>query len=574
MSEQSFESIQAPVKLVIWDLDETFWSGTLSEEGIHTVEAHVQMIRTLVDRGIMCSICSKNDFAQAQAAVEALGIWDLFVFPHIAWSPKGQAIAQMIDEMGLRDENVLFLDDNHLNLEEATFFSPRLMVVDASKGGLTGLLDLPQLKGKDDRGHSRLAQYKVMEQKKDERENSGLSNAEFLRQSQIKIKIITDVENHMDRVLEILNRTNQLNFTKVRANSETERAALEELLAVSGMHAGLVHVQDRYGDYGVVGFFCVRTKFSGTAVHHFAFSCRTLNMGVEQWVWQHLNRPDFDVVGPVASKLTDHGEIDWITEVTDFETGTNQLEERRLCLVGGCDLLQVSFYCGTNRDEFVNKPDENGLLVRHDDVGFILNPRDKSLRHSFPLRHLVGQSYEDMLAFDASVKQADLVLLSLYFSVPSDLFFTYGGKEWGGEYWATIPPRRFKRLMKDPDLAARFAKEMFHRRLSLAERLELTRRCFARVDSLRLPEAPLFILSAASEHGEQAQRTHEIRVAYNAMCRDFCDVTPNTHFIDVDRLLSPDEFVDSDHYTRTGYFKVAEFVNSFAAKQPAQEQAA
>jgi hypothetical protein len=115
---------------------------------------------------------------------------------------------------------------------------------------------------------------------------------------------------------------------------------------------------------------------------------------------------------------------------------------------------------------------------------------------------------------------------------------------------------------------------MFHRRLSLAERLELTRRCFARVDSLRLPEAPLFILSAASEHGEQAQRTHEIRVAYNAMCRDFCDVTPNTHFIDVDRLLSPDEFVDSDHYTRTGYFKVAEFVNSFAAKQPAQEQAA
>jgi FkbH-like protein len=319
MSEQSFESIQAPVKLVIWDLDETFWSGTLSEEGIHPVEAHVQMIRTLVDRGIMCSICSKNDFAQAQAAVEALGIWDLFVFPHIAWSPKGQAIAQMIDEMGLRDENVLFLDDNHLNLEEATFFSPRLMVVDASKGGLTGLLDLPQLKGKDDRGHSRLAQYKVMEQKKDERENSGLSNAEFLRQSQIKIKIITDVENHMDRVLEILNRTNQLNFTKVRANSETERAALEELLAVSGMHAGLVHVQDRYGDYGVVGFFCVRTKFSGTAVHHFAFSCRTLNMGVEQWVWQHLNRPDFDVVGPVASKLTDHGEIDWITEVTDFE---------------------------------------------------------------------------------------------------------------------------------------------------------------------------------------------------------------------------------------------------------------
>lgn len=573
MSAQSFETLKSQVKLVIWDLDETFWAGTLSEEGIRPIDAHVQMIRTLVDRGIMCSICSKNDFTQAKAAVEALGIWDLFVFPHIAWSPKGQAIAQMIDEMGLRDENVLFLDDNHLNLEEAVFFSPGLMVLDASKGGLTGLLDLPQLKGKDDKSHSRLAQYQVMEQKKDERENSGLSNAEFLRQSQIKIKIITDVENHMDRVLEILNRTNQLNFTKIRANSAEERAALEELLSVSGMHAGLIQVQDRYGDYGVVGFFCVRTKFSGTTVHHFAFSCRTLNMGVEQWVWQHLNRPEFDVVGPVASKLTDHGEVDWITEVTDFETGANQLEERRLCLVGGCDLLQVSFYCGTNRDEFVNKPDENGMLVRHDDIGFILNPRDKSLRHSYALRHLVGQSLDDMLAFDASVKQADLVLLSLYFSVPSDLFFTYGGKEWGGEFWATIPPRRFKRLMKDPNLAARFAKEMYHRRLSLADRLELTRLCFVRVDGLRRPEAPLFILSAASEHGEQAQRTHDLRVAYNAMCRDFCEATKNTHFIDVDALLRPEEFVDSDHYTRTGYFKIAEFVNSFS-NTPVQEKAA
>lgn len=573
MSAQSFETVKSQVKLVIWDLDETFWAGTLSEEGIRPIDAHVQMIRTLVDRGIMCSICSKNDFAQAKAAVEQLGIWDLFVFPHIAWSPKGQAIAQMIDEMGLRDENVLFLDDNHLNLEEAVFFSPGLMVVDASKGGLTGLLDLPQLKGKDDSSHSRLAQYRVMEQKKDERENSGLSNAEFLRQSQIKIKIITDVENHMDRVLEILNRTNQLNFTKIRANSAEERAALEELLSVSGMHAGLVQVQDRYGDYGVVGFFCVRTKFSGTTVHHFAFSCRTLNMGVEQWVWQHLNRPEFDVVGPVASKLTDHGEIDWITEVTDFETGANQLEERRLCLVGGCDLLQVSFYCGTNRDEFVNKPDENGMLVRHDDVGFILNPRDKSLRHSYALRHLVGQSLDDMLAFDASVKQADLVLLSLYFSVPSDLFFTYGGKEWGGEFWATIPPRRFKRLMKDPNLAARFAKEMYHRRLTLADRLELTRLCFVRVDGLRRPSAPLFILSAASEHGEQAQRTQDMRVAYNAMCRDFCEATKNAHFIDVDTLLRPEEFVDSDHYTRTGYFKIAEFVNSFTETQ-VQDRAA
>ena len=560
MSNQTFGNVTAGVKLVIWDLDETLWDGTLSEEGIRPVQAHIDMVRALVDRGIMCAICSKNDFETAKKAVEELGIWDLFVFPHIAWSPKGQAIEKMINDMGLRDENVLFLDDNHLNLEESLFFNKNLMVVDASKS-LDGLLDLPQLAGKDDSGHSRLQQYKVMEQKQSEQTETGLSNTEFLRQSEIKIRIVTDVENHMDRVLEILNRTNQLNFTKVRANTPSERKDLDELLAVSGMHAGLIEVQDRYGDYGIVGFFCVRTKFSGTTVHHLAFSCRTLNMGVEQWIWDYLGRPEFKAEGPVAGALSEPAVVDWISEVTDFDTGANQLEQRRLCLVGGCDLLQVSFYCGTNRDEFVNKQDDQGMLVRYDDVGFFVNPRDMALKHNKALTRFMGYTYEEMLALDTALGQADLVLLSMYFSVPSDNLFTYGGEEFGGKYWGTVPPRRFKKMMKDPDTAIRFAKEMFHRRLPLANRLELTRKSFEHAAAHRDPATPLFILGAATVYGQQAERTQDMRQDFNTMCRSFCAATPNAIFVDVDTLLEPEEFADSDHYTRTGYFKIADFVN-------------
>lgn len=562
MKTPSFENVKACVKLVIWDLDETFWQGTLSEEGIVQIESHIAMIRTLVDRGIMCSICSKNDFDQAKAAIEKLGIWDLFVFPHIAWSPKGQAIAKMVKDMGLRDENVVFLDDNHLNLEEAVFFSPKLMAVEAV-GDMTGLLDLPEIKGKEDSNHSRLKQYKVMEQKQSEQSETGLSNTEFLKQSEIKIRIVTDVENHMDRVLELLNRTNQLNFTKVRANTAQERKDFDDLLAVSGMHAGLIEVQDRYGDYGAVGFFAVRTKFSGTTVHHLTFSCRTLNMGVEQWVWDYLGRPEFKIVGPVAGDLTEP--VDWITQVTDFETTADPQEERRLCMVGGCDLLQVSFYCGTNRDEYVNKQDDQGMLVRYDDVGFFINPRDMALKHNKSLQRFIGYTYEEMLDLDKSLAAADLILLSMYFSIPSDLLFTYGGNEFGGKYWGTVPPRRFKKLMKDPDTAMRFSKEMFHRRLALEERLELTRQSFVHADACRTPGVPLFILGSATQHGQQAERTQDMRLAFNAMCRNFCETTENTHFIDVDKLLEADEFADSDHYTRTGYFKIADFVNKQTA---------
>jgi FkbH-like protein len=553
--------LTAPVKLVIWDLDETFWQGTLSEEGIQPVQAHIDMLRVLVDRGIMCSVCSKNDLAAAQTALEALGVWDLFVFPHIDWTPKGQAVAGMLTAMGLRPENALFLDDNHLNLEEVKFTNPGIMTVDATQFTVTDLLDLPQLQGKDDRDRTRLEQYRVMQTKQGLQAETGLSNIDFLRQSGIRIKVITDIENHMDRVLEMLNRTNQLNYTKVRANTPEEKTEFDALLKIAGMHAGLIHVQDRYGDYGIVGFFCIRTRFTGTTVHHLAFSCRTLNMGVEQWVWEYLGKPQFEAKGPVANPIQTFDAIDWITEVTDFTTDTVPQVQKHISLVGGCDLLNVSFYCGTKRDEFVNKQDDQGMIVRYDDVGFFLNPREVELRNTKALKMFVGYEFAELEALDKSLATADLILLSLYFSVPVDNLWTFGGREFGGKYWATIPPARMKRLMQNPETATRFAKEMHHRKLPLPKRLDLTRQCYAYAARLRQTQAPLFILGAATEHGEMAARNIDTLTAFNAMCREFCAATPNTHFIDVDRLLVAEEFVDSIHYTRTGYFKIAQFVN-------------
>ena len=37
------------IKLIIWDLDETFWSGTISEEDICLVPQHVRFINALTN---------------------------------------------------------------------------------------------------------------------------------------------------------------------------------------------------------------------------------------------------------------------------------------------------------------------------------------------------------------------------------------------------------------------------------------------------------------------------------------------------------------------------------------------
>ena len=43
---------QEAVRLLIWDLDETFWRGTLEEGGAELLPVHVEMVRTLSGRGI------------------------------------------------------------------------------------------------------------------------------------------------------------------------------------------------------------------------------------------------------------------------------------------------------------------------------------------------------------------------------------------------------------------------------------------------------------------------------------------------------------------------------------------
>ena len=112
------------VRLVIWDLDDTFWHGTVTEGGHTYNQSTHDIVIELARRGIMSSICSKNDLAVAQPILEQAGIWDYFIFPSINWDPKGPRIAALIEAVQLRPETVLFIDDNPGNIQQALHFTP------------------------------------------------------------------------------------------------------------------------------------------------------------------------------------------------------------------------------------------------------------------------------------------------------------------------------------------------------------------------------------------------------------------------------------------------------------------
>lgn len=344
------------VRLVVWDLDETFWRGTLTEGGISEyVQKHHDAVIELAHRGIMSSICSRNNPDQVLPILKEKKILDYFIFPSISWQPKGVRLAALIESVQLRPTSVMFIDDNPGNLAEARAVVPGIQVEGADF--IARMLEDPRFSGKNDSGMARLAQYKLLETRKhDEVQYSG-DNFDFLRGCDIRVCIEHDVLRYRDRAIELINRTNQLNYTKNRLPEDLEKARAKLMKECGGAHrqAGLVRVVDKYGDYGFVGFYLMRNRRTDPAAGlanqtlvHYCFSCRTLGMFVEQWLYELLRRPALSVVGEVLTDLNETRTIDWIRLVptlSEYAPAASMLAPE-IRVSGGCEANSVAHYLG------------------------------------------------------------------------------------------------------------------------------------------------------------------------------------------------------------------------------------
>ena len=322
-------------KLIIWDLDDTFWNGNLSEGEIILKPETIALVRELTTKGIMNSICSKNNLDDVKSKFIDLGIkdvWDLFVFISIDWTPKGERVKDIIQSMNLREENVIFIDDNDSNINEAKFYSPNIM--SATPEFISKIAEELYLVNDYDFEHTRLKQYKILEEKSHQIAQAS-SNEDFLRSSRIKICIKKDCLNNLERIKKLITRTNQLNFTKFRdENLET---------TIKNHDCAYIIAEDKFGNYGICGFYAL-SQMENKLVH-FLFSCRIMNMGIEQFVYDYLKKPQIEIKSEVASNLD--GQVDWIEIVENLEIKTApvpKLNNKNILFKGPCDLYSTLSY--------------------------------------------------------------------------------------------------------------------------------------------------------------------------------------------------------------------------------------
>ena len=124
-------------------------------------------------------------------------------------------------------------------------------------------------------------------------------------------------EYKYERIEDMVNRTNQLNFTK----SRVPEGSMRHHIVDPANYTVSVFVWDKYGFYGLVGFASVNRR---RTLSHFLFSCRTMNMGIEE-ATAHFVSKTAPLDLPVRAERAD-----WITVVSrdnpEFQSHIKKVE--------------------------------------------------------------------------------------------------------------------------------------------------------------------------------------------------------------------------------------------------------
>ncbi len=296
-----------PAKLVIFDLDNTLWDGVLLEGPVWLRPGVAALFAALDERGILLSVASKNAPDDALAQVAAFGLTDYLLFPQIGWLPKSASIAAIVNAIDIGIDTVIFIDDNPFERAEVSAVLPAVEVL--GDDALSALAAHPRLQGSvTAESRHRRAMYQSAIIRSQAAAGYGADYQQFLRSCAITLSIRPPEAADFERVCELVQRTNQLNFS----GRKYDREAISAVLADGRLHR-VIDCADHFGSYGTVGF-CI-AHFEPMAagagarlvVDDFMLSCRVQGKYIEKALLHDLvSRHD----GSVSEILIDFRKTD------------------------------------------------------------------------------------------------------------------------------------------------------------------------------------------------------------------------------------------------------------------------
>jgi FkbH-like protein len=283
---EATKSATKKIKCVVWDLDHTVWDGVLVEDGIENVKLKPgisAVIEALDARGILHSIASKNNLEDAMLALSKFGLADYVLFPQISWSPKSQAIQAIAQHLNIGLNSLLFIDDSKFEREEVKAVCPEVRTLPAEE--YNTLSTREEFQGPvTEESKARRKLYQVEMTRQTLAQSFSHDYMAFLRHCQIRLTMRPMTEENLERVHELTQRTNQMNFS----GNRYDRDVLKILLSNPDLDTFVLSCEDRFGSYGVIGFSIVDRR--EPRMTDLMFSCRIQSKRVEHAFLAHVIR--------------------------------------------------------------------------------------------------------------------------------------------------------------------------------------------------------------------------------------------------------------------------------------------
>lgn len=285
-------------KLIVLDLDNTLWGGIVGEVGWKGLnlgghnalgEAYADFqgaLKALTRRGVILGIASKNTEAAALEVFrnhpEMVLTLDDFAGWRINWRDKARNIADLVSELGLGLQSTVFIDDTPAERVRVRHALPDVAVPEWPRNAMfykTALLALPWFDApalsREDVARSRMY---AAERKRKTLRGDLESADDWLRTLNTRIRIEDLGDANLQRVVQLLNKTNQMNLSTRRVTE----AELLDWLGISARRLWTFRVADTFGDMGLCGVLSLERDGSAARIVDFVLSCRVIGRKVEE----------------------------------------------------------------------------------------------------------------------------------------------------------------------------------------------------------------------------------------------------------------------------------------------------
>lgn len=292
-------------KIIALDLDNTLWGGVIGEDGVEGIELsdhkegqrYYDFQRQLLEmknRGIVLGIVSKNNEEDAEIAIQNYPAMllrdDDFVSRKINWENKAVNLKAMEEDLNLTEGGFIFIDDNPVERETVKGECPDMLVPNFPTD-TTELLEFaegiwfdycrPLRVLSEDLKKTQMYQN---EAKRKHEMSESLNLDDYIA----KLEMVADIhrmrDSELDRVVQLINKTNQFNVTTKRY-TQTE---VEAIAAKPDNAIYVVYSSDKYGDSGLISVIILIGSDVDVRIDTFLMSCRVMGRKLEDVIIYEL----------------------------------------------------------------------------------------------------------------------------------------------------------------------------------------------------------------------------------------------------------------------------------------------